>query len=640
MKQVIQGKNVDKLMALVREQQQTTFNTRARMDDDIDLLRLKSFQWEDPELDWETFTSNDPLVYYRKYVSWIADSNVIVQSPYAHARQDARDKGRITEKFFKGIVNIADDILTLDRVEPKALPQLASYGALRGFMCGLHLLRITEDYKTVPEIQIWDPRHTYWGMDGEGIAWVCHVMLKDEGNIFDTWDTRVTGTMPHAVVKGQRVYEVFDFYDRHQNCVFADGKFVKRPQPHGALGLPCSVILVDMTPLMVNNYSQETMSAFGESIFAPVRSLYREKDALMATGKEMTKRTLRPPAVLQDAHGAEAPFTGDNPDVFEAGAITPTPPGTILKALETPDLSRDWAVRLNEVNAQIQRGTFPNVVYGETPGALSGVAINELGRSVGSTLKPVVDAARAFMTNVERTCRRQYASGIFPPIQVAGVASNREIFYEQITPDMLVDAPAPMIRLSPTLPFDRAEKISVAMQLVEGKFISRRYALDAIIEVEDPDSVMDQVLVEQAEQGHPIAVFREMIRAMYERGDTELADLYLTLAKKFAFQEGVQIMALAQAAAQGADPQMLAALIGDGGQPGLEQGRGGGVDNGGGGQQTTQTQGRIRGGDPNGGFAPAGFNRPPPADDRQRQGGRPQGSPTVNRTPPNRPSEV
>ena len=630
MKPVLQGKSADKLVEMVRAAQLTMRSRHDLMDEDLDLLNLRPFMWEDEDTDWATYTSNDPQVFFRKFVSWIAGSTIVIESPYTHAKQDARDKGRATEKFFRGIFNIANDIATLERVEPPLLEQMGSVGAARGFVCGLGMLRLTEDYRTLPVIQVWDPRHTYWGFDDDGLAWACYVQLREEGNIFDTWDVAVTGAQQFRLIKGQRVFEVFDFYDRERNVVVVDGKKIK-DAPHGALGIPVAIQQVGPTPMFLQNYGEQTMRHFGESIFAPVRDLYREKNRLLSMGMEMSKRTLRPAFTLTGPHGAEAQFDSDAPDISESGAVTPIPQGSLLNVIDAPDLSRDWAAALGECDAAIQRATFPNIVYGQSPGTLSGVALNQLGQGVGSVLQPVQKAVEAVLRKWEQTIRRQYASGNYTPVAVSGRGSTFEIFHEQIMPEVLLDAPAPMIRLKPVLPYDQMHNVNIATTLKGAGYITTKIGLN-MLDFEAPDDIVDQLLVEKAETGHPIAVFREMIRAMYERGDIELADLYVSLAKKFAFQEGVQIMALAQAAAQGVDSRTIAALLGSEGmfgQPSL--GGGEGMQTNGQPARLPEGGGTVRGSDPAGGGAPAGFNPPAPADERQQRGGRPRGSPTQRR---------
>ena len=156
---VLRSKRVDKLIEMVRDAQQTMRTTHDRMDEDLDLLTLKPFQWEDEDSEWETYTSNDPQVYFRKFVAWIASSNIIVEAPYENAKQQARDKGRTAEKFFKGCLNIAEDAMTLERVEPPLLDQMATYGAMRGFVTGLGLLRLI--HLNLSLIHISEPTRPY-----------------------------------------------------------------------------------------------------------------------------------------------------------------------------------------------------------------------------------------------------------------------------------------------------------------------------------------------------------------------------------------------------------------------------------------------------------------------------------------------
>ena len=62
---------------------------------------------------------------------------------------------------------------------------------MRGWYAGRALLIKPDNDTTYIDITPWDPMHTYWGVDADGLSWACYKTKKTRGEIERQYNVRL-----------------------------------------------------------------------------------------------------------------------------------------------------------------------------------------------------------------------------------------------------------------------------------------------------------------------------------------------------------------------------------------------------------------------------------------------------------------
>ena len=119
----------EEIISLVDNHYDLTEPMRTRMDDDYDLYRLEEF---DAGEGYQSYTSNEPMVYADKLISWLTSAEMVVRVPYNNSEREQRENNDAKEKFLIGILKSADERLT-NTLQPTLRKQLSLYITFRGW---------------------------------------------------------------------------------------------------------------------------------------------------------------------------------------------------------------------------------------------------------------------------------------------------------------------------------------------------------------------------------------------------------------------------------------------------------------------------------------------------------------------------
>ena len=603
-----------RVMELVDAQYNETGALRLRMLSDYELYRLTEFQWRQIRMPRHTsrFTSNEPRTLADTVASILISAPVVHRAPTTDDIEQVRDAGRAAEELFHGLFSMADKERIV-MAQPSIKEQMVFYALIRGFVTIMHTLTKNEQGETVPQVEVWDPLNVYWGISSDGrgsganhhgLAWICHYQDLDSWRLdarFGDSRTAITGGLKPTYMRGSRpIYRVYDFYDREFNIVVVDDKVVDKKRHFGMGYVPATVRPVGPAPLVLDSMNTTAhVEDYGQSIFAHNRDLYPKYNALLSVKFERVMRFIDPAVATKSRTGRYVlPPNVSNP--FDRGQRfnQNTVNEEEIVALQEPDLPRDSAEIEASMQVMMQKGGVPNVVHGQSTTPSSGYNTSLLLGSQRYVVERFLDALVAAHTGMEEFWRRQFSSGFFEPIRMQGEIARGRPYNRLIEPSTISMAPAPIFRARIKNPAELEQRMMFAQMLKQMGLGDDLYILDEVLEMDDPDEMLDRIALQKAKNALPQTQLYEAIKAAEEAGLEQLAKLLM--GAMMQFMQGQPM----QGDGTGAPGQM-----GGGGGPAQLPPGGGGVPG-----STTAAGGSPRSGQPN------------PSDESQLQGRpRPEG---------------
>jgi len=539
----------EEIISLVDNHYDLTEPMRTRMDDDYKLYRLEEF---DAGEGFQSYTSNEPMVYADKLISWMTSAEMVVRIPYNNSEREQRENNDAKEKFLIGVLKAADERLT-NRLQPIVRQQLAWYITLRGWFSGRALLVKNKDGDTYVDIQPWDPLHTYWGEGPDGLSWACYKSKKSPSEINLTYGVTVGSDSDT-----DEPIDVYDFYDKEDNIVVTDSTVLKKRTKHGADEVPVFLGPVGSTPMIqaiTDTRNQDTMEDFGESCYKSTRDLFDKQNFMMSVMLELTARSRKQGLKVKSRDGTKTL----EEDPYKEGSEIALGQGEDVEPLGLLEMARESGVFMGLVSGEMQRGGLPHSIYGQLEFQLSGFAINTLRQGVESQLEPRLHSLeRAYMC-IAKMISDQYITGAYKAVEVSGKDRNRMYFSEEITVDTIKNAGDPEIEFIGQLPQDDMTKMSMAQMAREGQtpLLSDTFIRDHVLGLQSADQMDDAINAQIAERTLPEATLWTMLQAALRQGREDLAKFYQGELERLFLVKGMeqaQMMQQAGAMAQGVAP--------------------------------------------------------------------------------------
>jgi hypothetical protein len=551
---------------LVEEHKRVTTSLRQRMDNDYSIYRLDEYVGEtdntgvDPLAGFRKYTSNEPRTFANKVLSLLTSARLIIRAERGDKTREERSQSNDKERFVIGMLNAVDERL-LRLMLPKLDAQLAFHCGIRGRYAVRSLLTKREDGSTIPDVTPFDPRHVYWAMGRDGLAWVIHEIQKTPQEIQAQYGVTIEPKAPNGAGPSREQTEtVFDYYDGEVNKVVTEDRVLKRATKHGSPRTPIVLGIVGPTPPIQNFESSEgssvdTSEDYGESIYQADRRGYKELNFALSAMSEFVKRSLKQPYVLTSKDGSKTLM--DNP--YLSGTEIPLREGEKIEPLNLLTMAQETGVWMGLITGEIQRGALPHSAFGELQFQLSGFAINSLRQGMTTAIEPPRQAMEDAYQQITELLSDQYATGAFKSFEVSGRDRERNYFSEEITPEVVKNGGELEIELVANLPQDDVQAIATAVQMREGPIplADDRYIREHILKIPDSDLMNDAVLEQMAGRASPVAAAFQMMMAAAEQGDMQLAQIWLgelTVQLKQQFLNLAQLTLAAQGL--GAAPTM------------------------------------------------------------------------------------
>jgi len=538
----------EQLVAVVDAQERYNDGLRLRMEGDWDMLTLKPF---DAGEGYQEYTSNEPMTYFAKLTSALTSGKIKIRIPVQRAMRDKRQRESAAERFYTGIL-MANDERLLRLGMPVLQDMLGSFINLRGRYCGRAMLvKDPQTGETYADITPWDPLHVSWGMGPKGLKWICHKIKKTLAEVQDEYGF-TPGQQPGQqevsaeqyfsshVVTDEEGYDVYDWYDEVNNIVVIGGEYAKPPTPHTPLNrVPAFYGVVGPLPLIQSRShdGRTNLVHHGESIFAANRRIYAKINLVLSTMLQLVALSRNQAFTYMSRDGTKT--VAQNP--WLEGAQTPLAEGEELKILELLKMSADTGAFLGLVSAEIQRGALPYSVYGQLAFQLSGYAVNLLKQATDSPILPRQRAMEQAYTQITRLIGDQFSTGAYGAMQLQGWGQNRAWFDEEFEPQMIRGLPAAQISLKVNTPQDDLQKMQLADIASQGPWpkLSMRYIWDEILDIQDTDSMADEIKEEVGEKMVPAAALMTLRDALQKQGRTELVPIYEWELWKQAMMGGI-----------------------------------------------------------------------------------------------------
>ena len=512
-------RKVEDIIRLVEDHYDTTEPLRTRMDADHNLYRLSPYDAGDG---YQSYTSNEPQTYADKIISWLSGADMIVRIPPAGNPRNTREVNNDKERFIIGALKAANERL-MKRLQPCLQDQLAWYTTLRGWYAGRALLVKKENGETHIDITPWDAMHTFWGTDGDGLAWACYKVKKTKHEIESQYNVRLGEERTD-----EDGIDVYDFYDREDNYVAIPHRFIKKRTAHGGTGVPVFLGPVGSNPLIQSlewSSIEDTIEDYGESVFKSTRELYEKHNFMMSTMLELTARSRKQGIVITSRDGQKTL----EEDPYKEGTEIALAQGEDVKPLGLLEVARETGVYMGMVSGEMQRGSIPHSVYGELQFQLSGFAINTLRQGVESVLAPRIEAMEHAYIQICNLLCDQYSTGAFTAMELSGRDNNRMYFSETITPERVQEGGTIEISVVARLPQDDMSKYSMAQIAREGEtpLMPDLWIRDNILGVQDADQTDDAIKEQIAERTLPEAGLWSLYQSALKQGRDDLAQFYL-----------------------------------------------------------------------------------------------------------------
>ena len=451
-------RKVEDIIDLVDSHYDVTEPLRKRMDSDHQLYRLDPYDAGDG---YQSYTSNEPQTYADKIVSWMSDAEFIMRIPPNGNPRNTREKNNEKERFIIGALRAANERLHR-KMQPDLQGQLGWYITVRGWFAGRALLVKADDKTTHVDITPWDPMHTYWGTDNDGLAWACYKVKKTRKEIETQYKVKL-GEMR----QDEDGIDVYDFYDREDNFVVIPNRFIKKRTKHGGSEVPVFLGPVGSNPLVQSlewSSIEDTVEDYGESVYKSTRGIYDNHNFMMSVMLELTARSRKQGLKIISRDGGKTL----EEDPYKEGTEISLAQGEDIQPLGLLEMSRESSAYMGLVSGELQRGSIPHSVYGELQFQLSGFAINTLRQGVESVLSPRIIALENAYKQVCNLICDQYASGSFSAMELSGRDNNRMYFSEKITPKKVKEGGDIEVSVVPKLPQDDMSKYSMAQIAREG----------------------------------------------------------------------------------------------------------------------------------------------------------------------------
>ena len=401
-------RKVEDIIGLVDSHYDSTEPLRSRMDKDHQLYRLDPYDAGDG---FQSYTSNEPQTYADKIISWLSDADLIVRIPPAGNPRNSREINNDKERFVIGALKAANERLRRKLV-PNLQSQLSWYMTLRGWYAGRALLVKEDEDTTYIDITPWDPMHTYWGTDSDGLAWACYKVKKTRTEIEHQYGMKLGDERTD-----EDGIDVYDFYDREDNFVVIRNRFIKKrtrhtPEDKSKCGnVPVFIGPVGSNPLIQSlewSSIEDTVEDYGESVFKSTRELYDKHNFMMSVMLEMTARSRKQGLKIMSRDGTKTL----EEDPYKEGTEISLAQGEDISPLGLMEVAKETGAYMGLVSGEMQRGSIPHSVYGELQFQLSGFAINTLRQGVESVLSPrVIAMEQAYLQICNLLCD-QYSSAL------------------------------------------------------------------------------------------------------------------------------------------------------------------------------------------------------------------------------------
>jgi hypothetical protein len=466
----------------IRNKESELSQLYTRMDTDRDRVYLNKYTLKDSKNleipNTISITMNDPAIYASAIAATLMTSKWQCQITSKNKRFNTHK----IEQFLEDSDADGDERLNA-RGEPSLFEWLCNHVCVRSYIGCRFLYLYDENGELTTSYLPVDMRYTPFENSSNGLAWVAPKFWLNEDQI--------RAEFPNAVFSATgKDIEVIDGWDSFINELYIDGKLIYT-QPH-SIGYPPFVIQKPSTGFMLRDKGYLQYEA--ESIFALNRNLYDEWNRIVSIEQTMNMKLIMPSYQKETDDMAGTP--ADYPD--GVGKVTEVMKDHKYELLETKDINAAHRMANNTISNGLQRGGVNNIDLGNVGMQVSAVWITEQAEIRSKILEPRLKCLANFRSRLAWMKINQYIRGQYAADMGKSGAKTSYNAAE------LGDPKSYSIGYTLKSKSKKMEIANLAMAQGARGVIPERNIITDIMEVDDPDGMIEQLAYEKAESSDPI----------------------------------------------------------------------------------------------------------------------------------------
>lgn len=289
--------------------------------------------------------------------------------------------------------------------------------------------------------------------------------------------------------------EIVDFWYTDQrngdiwNAVVAEGEFVVKPFKTAYPDIPLIEFYGDSAPIDGEEWR-------GLSILHPLKQLWPYMNRLASQIGTGLLYYFWPAILVESESGVQVPDIDIKP-----GTTTTLPAGVKVNSLMNNVNMPLAQSMIGTIDGHMQMSTFPGVLYGQAPGEIqAGYAVSMLADQARGrinqfrvNLETAIEHVNSLMLGLIEAYAGEDGCSIW-----GRAAGDGSIYQESITPFDIDGMYENIVQLTPELPTDQMQKLTMWMRLVESGIVSRRTMRDKAMDEILPSDEQLRIEVEQA----------------------------------------------------------------------------------------------------------------------------------------------
>ncbi|MDD4985740.1 MAG: hypothetical protein PHQ43_08130 [Dehalococcoidales bacterium] len=337
----------------------------------------------------------------------------------------------------------------------------------------------------------------------EGMAWD----FQQKGLKFEYEDPK-EGQKPKVVNywvrDGKKIY----------NAITINGVLAKELTHHTKLReIPIHYGMVGMPDKMTDNWIMRQ----GEAIIAADVDMIQYTNTMLSLRATIMAETAYPNIVTKTRTGM-APIKPE--DIKGYGSNIPLKLADSIELLKHATTPQDVDMLMQYINGQMQKGAFPNVVYGGLSVETSGFAINQLMNAIKYRLGPYTNAVNFAISTLMSDFLYLFRTGNSGSITLStedpyslkrGLSFIEEFKPEDVPERIYVEVDIPLQNQ-----FDKTQAILNAVQAIQSGVLSRETAWETMLDIQDTDQEKQRIQDDMV-SNDPFVMGIEIIERMWER---------------------------------------------------------------------------------------------------------------------------
>ena len=471
-----------------------------RMDEDLDIYNLEAYKLKDYDgkeaKRVDNVTLNDPFVFAQRVMSVINSSEMVLKVI-----------GAVNDEQVSAIKSIlgystreADKFLKLKRLG-RLRNNLVKIAGMRGIGGIRPILWKDKEGNLYFDYLPLDTRYCAWEYGFKGLLWGAYQTERSKDAIEQEYQKVVAG----------KTGKITEYFDDESHIVFTNKDKVKEEE--NTLGFnPMFIAPIGMAMVLKKPTTTDAIKYEGDSIYVANRQVYKDMNKLATIAMTTAAFGFRPPLQIVTPPGAEiteAPEGAKQP--YTGGASLVEMGYSRIEAMPLKDLSASLPYILGEFSARRQRGSFPDVEFGEIRYPLSAVAIAKLTEGRNQIFEPII----AFLVDAYEFVFDKTIKQIL----------NEGLEIGDFDTSLLVGNYAVEVEFHPTSPEENISRYSIAA--AARGFLDSDTIRTSVLKIKDEGQVQKNLDTEFAELAVPELRLYRVAKELAEQGRDMEAQIIL-----------------------------------------------------------------------------------------------------------------